>query len=202
MKTDQNPSSAKEGEYSFYNLLYEVLIGRNPIGVLFEHAEFQSRLKRICHNLEHDGEKAKDLSQETCLRLLRYGCKIRPDNVETTDQFFSWLYVVVRNIVNSEWRKDRLPLDDRPVEEVSLADYRVDLDAERFFGEFEEFSRTLPYERRRAIELRMEGYSYREIADILESEGCPCSHVIVRVWYRDALRDFFNRNSVKKAIGF
>jgi DNA-directed RNA polymerase specialized sigma24 family protein len=65
-----------------------------------------------------------------------------------------------------------------------------------------EFGKTLPAERRRAVELWLEEYSYRKIAEILQTEGYSVSHIAVHKWIGDVLRAFFREDPVKKASGF
>jgi RNA polymerase sigma factor (sigma-70 family) len=201
MKTNSNPSG-QEGEYRFYNLLSAALTGRRPIDVIFEDAEFQSRLRRICYKLEHDKDKAEDLFQETSVKVLRYASKNPTDMPETSEAFFSWLFIVARHAFLTQWQKDKPRQDDLPLEDIQLPTPGDDLDSQCFLSEFEEFCQSLSYKERRSVELWLEGYSLREIADILVREGYPYSHVAISVWRRNALKAFFNRNHIKKAIGF
>jgi RNA polymerase sigma factor (sigma-70 family) len=197
-----SPSKPEEGYQSFNEVLIEFLAGRESVRVVLEHAEFQERLKRICGGIARDHEKAADLVQNTCKKVLKYENTILHHKPKDADQFFSWVFTVVRNIHIDSGRKNKLLFEETPIEDLHLRDAGLDPEDECLLGEFERFMHTLPSEHQRAFELMWEGYSYRDIAEILRIEGYQCSHVTVRTWISNGRRDFIKGAWVKKASGF
>ena len=194
------------GEYqSFFEALNEFLAGRKPVSVLLDNTEFQSRLRGMCYHFERERDKALDLFQDVCLRVMTYEHAIHKVKRENTEQFFSWLFVLVRHLwLDSRTRDNdrQVRIADTPIEEMQLEDPGLDPEDERLCNEFDEFRKTLPYTHRRAIELQWDGFTLRQIAEILRREGYPYSHVMVGLWISHAYRDFKRGSSVKKAIGF
>jgi RNA polymerase sigma factor (sigma-70 family) len=197
-----SPSETEEGYQSFFETLIEFLAGRESVRVVLEHDEFQTRLKRICRSLEREREKADELFQDACVRLLKYEQTILHIKPKTADQFFSWLFTVVRNLQIDGSKKATLLYDETPVEDLHLRGNELDPEGERLFSEFEKFTQTLSAERQRAFELKWEGHSYRDIAETLTIEGHECTHVTVRTWISNGRRDFIKGAWARKASGF
>ena len=65
----------------------------DALGALF--ARHQSRVYALCYRLTNDAAAADDLTQESFLRILRYGHSFSGQSTFTT-----WLYRVVRNCCN------------------------------------------------------------------------------------------------------
>jgi DNA-directed RNA polymerase specialized sigma24 family protein len=192
-----------EGEYqSFFEALSEFLAGRESVRVVLAHAEFQTRLKLICGGITKEQQKTADLVQNTCLRLLKYEKTIRQNNPANADQFFSLVFKVAQNIHFDSGKKNRLLLEETPVEDIPISGNGLDPEEESLLNEFERFIQSLSSEHQRAFALEWEGYSYRAIAEILRVEGHVCTHVTVRTWISNGLRDFTKRARVKKASGF
>lgn len=200
MKHRKTSPSKTEGGQSFLEAL---IAGRKPVSVLLENTEFQKRLKRMCAYFERDPDKAEDLSQDACLRLLKYGDAISQFKAESPEQLFRWLFVVVRHLwLTGRMANGRFQIDDTPIDEMQLESHGPGPEAERLFSEFVEFTKSLPYAHRRAIELHWMGYSSREIARMFSGAGYVYSHVSVSAWISRAYKHFSKGRSVKKAIGF
>lgn len=189
----------KAVEVSFYWLLLEVLAGRRPITDLVAHAVFLNRGEMICRFITgEESYKWDDLFQDVCVKVLTFGHKLCPGNIPDEDAFFKWLFVVAlnrrRDIFrrNIKLRKREVPLSDILLEELLIIDPGMGPEGECLFNEFAEFIKTLPENRRRAMTLRQEGYSYEKIAEILNCDGIKCTNVTVRKWCRDSLEAFFD----------
>lgn len=141
------------------------------------------RLRRFAAGLSRDLAAGDDLCQMTIERAL----KSRDQWVEGT-RLDSWMYRIMRNIwideVRSRTRRDKT----FTVEDAGLSvgtdggqEFRVEL------SNVDRAMATLPDEQREAIMLVMvEGYGYREAADII---GCPVGTLTSRlVRGRDALQ--------------
>jgi DNA-directed RNA polymerase specialized sigma24 family protein len=207
-------------EDDFSRLLREVREGAVPLDSILEHSEFQRRGRQICRHVSRnysDGSyDAEDLFLDTCVRMLAHEEGfMRPnrdihtneperENMPDAETFFRWFFVVALNIFRSRLRKMRsqgrlggygLPTISVPIEEaISVRDASIDLEGECFLREFQDFiTANLPDDHRCAIALRMEGYSYREIAAALNGNGVKCSHTGIRIWIADGLENFFPR---------
>lgn len=192
--------TALRAEKEFNETLRSILAGKQGVGSLLEHPEFELIGRRFCSRFKSNGEwDAEDLYQEACLRVLKWSGKLSPDNIPDEEAFFSWLFKVVQNVYRSKLRKSKAVShlrkieaggDSRPAEELIIPDLSINLDNEVLLKEFEMFSRVLPKERLRSLMLWFEDRSYREIAVILNSEGIRCSHTTVRHWVDDAFTSF------------
>jgi len=132
--------------------------------------------------LTRNATEAEDLVQETYVQATRYGEKIRSDsNVK------AWMFTIMRN----RWLKQLRHANLRP-ELVALDDPAAEhwmMDSEQEPGhlyerlwEREEIRvalKQMPHRQREIILLRdIEGFSYRELAEILE---CPVGTVMSRL---------------------
>ena len=130
------------------------------------HLDAAYNLARWLAGNDHD---AQDVTQEASLRAFRFFGNFRGENSR------AWLLAIVRNTFYTWLRKNRPPeiageLDDEAlvVEDASvgaeiLSSKFADADAVRHAIE------TLPVEFREIVVLReMEGFSYKEIADLAD----------------------------------
>jgi RNA polymerase sigma factor (sigma-70 family) len=184
----------KEADYSsFYYVLEAIVIGEESIDVILAHAEFRKRTERICKALARNFRlkiEADDLFQEVCLKVLKYGRAIGERNIRNEGAFFSWLYVVAQNICRSELRKRQVLLSDIAFDDLQIADRSINLLDDQLLKEFREFSKHLPdreHWERRAIDLWLEGYSYRDIKKLL---GIAKSHVAISNRIKKAIEKF------------
>ena len=130
------------------------------------HLDAAYNLARWLAGNDHD---AQDVAQEACLRALRFFGSFRGENAR------AWLLTIVRNTFYTWLRKNRQPenvieLDDEvlAVEDISvnaeILNSRL-ADAEAIRRAIEE----LPVEFREIVILReMEGFSYKEIAELAD----------------------------------
>ncbi len=140
------------------------------------HLDAAYNLARWLAGNDHD---AQDVTQEACLRAVRFFGSFRGDNAR------AWLLAIVRNTFYTWLRKNRPPgitveIDDEAlaIEDVSanttaLESGLADPEAVRHAIE------ALPVEFREIVILReMEGFSYKEIADLA---GVPIGTVMSRL---------------------
>jgi RNA polymerase sigma-70 factor (ECF subfamily) len=140
------------------------------------HLDAAYNLARWLAGNDHD---AQDVTQEACLRAVRFFGGFRGDNAR------AWLLAIVRNTFYTWLRKNRSPetiveIDDEAlaIEDVSINagapnSGLADTEAVRHAIE------ALPVEFREIVILReMEGLSYKEIADLA---GVPIGTVMSRL---------------------
>lgn len=208
------PTSNKEADFRLWIFLQGILEGRRPIEDLVGHRGFQSKGKQRCarvmcryreimrmyYGASYDDE---DLFFEACERMIDYWYRREAENnapsqedFHNEDEFLGWFFVLALNIVRSKLRKfkelreEGLTLIYVPIDDLPIADYRVQPEWESFLKQFLEFTETLPLNRRRATQLWYEGFSSREIKAILENEGIVISNVSVMKWVRASLKAF------------
>jgi DNA-directed RNA polymerase specialized sigma24 family protein len=214
------PSTAKkEAEFSLWIILSEILTGGRPIEDLVAHRGFQRLANRLSARVmrRYNGimrmyygvsYEAEDLFIEVCMRMINYWHRRealgrRPDgtNFPNEKAFSAWLFVLALNVVRSKLRKfkelqeDGVTLIYVPIDDLDIADDRVQLEWQSFCKQFLEFTETLNENHRRATRLWYEGYSAREIKKALNDAGIKCSHVAVQSWVKSSLEAF------EKSIG-
>ncbi len=126
-------------------------------------------------------DDAEDLVQTTCVRALE-----RFDSYRPGSNIRAWLFTVLRHEwVSRHRRRQRLTLveTDGPDEIVELRDDAPDLEAalidRRWSAEIKAALLGLPESYRLPVYLKdVEGFGYREIADIV---GCPLGTVMSRL---------------------
>lgn len=140
--------------------------------------------------LTRDPAEAEDLLQDTMVRAFRFWDTFKQDtNVK------AWLFVIMRNThFNNYTRERRRAETDRALafakaregeglivlDGVSRAEAERDVDAARLVELVALEVERLPDSYRAAVTLcDIEGYSYKEIADIL---GCPIGTVMSRIY--------------------
>ncbi len=205
-------TSSKEGAFKLWDLLLQLMTARRSgddlreqINELIRHDGFQSRGKKICGGLMRRygdlirryygaSDDADDLFNEACARMFEkiFGKAdaLSPEKTESEEDFFDWFFILARNIVFSKLRKfGRLPDEIFFVstEDLSLANERTRFDLERARNQFLGFTETLPENHRHAVRLWYEGYSTREIKELL---GHVCSHVTIKNWVSAAVKAF------------
>jgi len=124
------------------------------------------RLWRYCLVLAANQEQAKDLAQAACLRA------IEKEDLYTTDTALDrWLFRIAKNIWLNELRSAAVrgnggmaPLDELELADNSENPERFTMNKEIVLGVL-----SLPEAQREIVALvYIEGYSYRETADLLE----------------------------------
>lgn len=208
-----NSGSSQEAAFRLWSLLTEILEGRKPIEKLFSNREFQIKAKKICavimngykglmglyYSASYDVE---DLQSEADMKVCNHWQKREAENNAPTlkdfpneSAFLSYYYVAALHIVFSKLRPYRRELQETgftlvflPIDELPIADPRIDLERDCLLRQCLEVLETLPYKQRRAVLLWSEGFSTREIKKILEDEGIDYSHVTIQKWIAAALK--------------
>ena len=130
------------------------------------HLDAAYNLARWLAGNDHD---AQDVAQEASLRAFRFFGKFRGDNAR------AWLLTIVRNTFYTWLRKNRPPENTVEINDETLSVEDVLANAEAVNPQFADADAVhraiaeLPVEFREVVILReMEGFSYREIAELAE----------------------------------
>ena len=130
------------------------------------HLDAAYNLARWLAGNDHD---AQDVAQEACLRALKFFGSFRGDNGR------AWLLTIVRNTFYTWLRKNRPPENVVELGDEGLAVEDVSVNAEILnsqLADTETIRRAieeLPVEFREMVILReMEGFSYKEIAELAD----------------------------------
>ena len=140
------------------------------------HLDAAHNLARWLSGNDHD---AQDVAQEACLRAFKFFGSFRGDNAR------AWLLTIVRNTFYDWLRKNRPAEMAGELNEEALAVEDLSANAEAVYlrladaGAVRRAISELPLEFREVIVLReMEGFSYKEIADL---SGVPMGTVMSRL---------------------
>jgi DNA-directed RNA polymerase specialized sigma24 family protein len=126
MKSKTSALLKSAGEYpSFPEALTEFLARRESVSVVLTNAEFQARLKLICRGLEGEPEKAAELFQDTCLRLLKYEKRILQKKPANAEQFFSLVFKVAQNLRLDSRKKLKLLFRETPIDDLVLQERHI-----------------------------------------------------------------------------
>ncbi len=134
-----------------------------------ELARLIPQLRRYARGLESDGAAADDMVQDCLTLALDREAQFRGGNLA------AWVFTILSNLGRSRYRSQRrapmmLPLEDVG-DEGSDPAMRLAI-----FNALE----TLPDDQRKALLLTaVEGFSYREVADMF---GVPIGTVMSRIW--------------------
>jgi RNA polymerase sigma-70 factor (ECF subfamily) len=192
-RDETQPAEAAPIQESYLNdpasdarLVDEVRRGdRDAFGVLV--TRYEKRLQRLLRRLVHDQEQARDLAQETFLKVYQH-----LDQFDSSRRFGPWLFRVAVNLA-VDWMRRRKPAvrlsqmarsDDSPMEIVD-PDPRPRLELEQ---EIQRVLQEIPIAYRTVLILRdLEGFSCSEVAAI---EGRR--EATIR-WRLSRARDMFRR---------
>lgn len=124
-------------------------------------------LHRYASSIVHNGETARDVVQETFVRLWR------EPRAAVEAHVVAWLFRVCRNRALDYQRKEgrMMPLDTTPVPEQAVETPPPDAATESrdSFSRILHMLNELPLNQREVVRLKFQnGLSYREIADITE----------------------------------
>lgn len=125
------------------------------------------RLRRFACGLVGSVDRGDDLVQAACERLLNHRSRLRPDT-----RLDSWLYQVIRNLhvdsIRAQSVRDRGAVQMGQIAELMPSAAKA-LDDHLLLREVQNAMHKLPEEQRSALMLVcVEGFSYKEAADILQ----------------------------------
>ena len=169
-------------------LLVAVQTGDNEsLGMLV--ARWERPLFHFVYRMISRSEDARDICQETFLRILKKSSRFKPGA-----KFSTWMYQIALNLCRDQLRRKRRwssliveavtrSEDDRPREDAdpSAADPAAVAELREKREAVTQALSTIPPEQREVLVLKeFEGLKFREIAEIL---GCPESTVKSRMYY-------------------
>lgn len=170
----------------------EELLARAHGGDDRSFGELVSRWERplfhFVYRMLSRSEDARDVCQETFLRVIAHADRFRPGA-----KFSTWMYQIALNLCRDQARKKRrwsliLSDDAEPSAETTTTSWTSSLEQPESATEAKERRtalldalREIPAEQREVVVLKeFEGLKFREIADILR---CPESTVKSRMYY-------------------
>jgi RNA polymerase sigma factor (sigma-70 family) len=129
---------------------------------------FKDKLYRFALNIVGDSMDAEDILQELMIKIWR-----RIEQFETLDNKEAWCMTVTRNLAIDKTRSRKATMHD-------IADYQhlsdnsttpdKQLENDERFGNIMKLVNQLPEKQRQIVHLRdVEGYTYQEIADMMET---------------------------------
>ncbi len=137
---------------------------------------YEPRIRRMLYSLTHDAQLTQDLCQETFLAAYRALPRMKGEELH----FAPWLYRIALNQTRSEWRRRKritwVPFSSSPggSEEFEMQAEENLVSEERFEEQVMERELVnsvlaqLPKSSVACLLLDAEGFSYREIAEILQ----------------------------------
>ncbi len=183
---DETPGSALSSPRD-EDLLLSIRAGdTDRLGLLV--ARWQEPLYRFAYRLLERSEDARDVCQETFLRVLT-----RADRFEPGARFSTWMYQIALNLCRDQIRRRRrwgLIVQEAAEPESAARGARAPaalveppsarLERDRRREAVQRGLRTLPAEQREILVLKeFEGLKFREIAELV---GCPESTVKSRLY--------------------
>ncbi len=144
--------------------------------------QYQVSLYNAALTMTRDESDAQDLVQDSYLRAYRFF-----DRFESGTDFKAWLFKILRNVyINKYHKESRAPqmVDIRDIVESGVLKAALtpenEIFDELFDDEITSAMNSLPEDFRFAVILSdLEGFSYREIAEIL---NCPIGTVMSRLY--------------------
>jgi RNA polymerase sigma-70 factor (ECF subfamily) len=148
------------------------------LGILV--ARWEKPLYRFVYRLLPRQEDARDVCQETFLRILRKAHRFRSGS-----RFSTWMYQIALNLCRDHARRHRrwrsFEWSARPEQESLAEDPSVQAEQREKHAAVLEALERIPAPQREVLVLKeFEGMKFREIAEIL---GCPESTVKSRMYY-------------------
>src|SRR5688572_28084094 len=169
----EKPKIPTEEDLAFRELLQEILTEQEPVERLLEHPLFKRRLALISRTLtQGDTQEADELYEEVQIKVWRKVLvRFKPDYDKPYGKFFAWVRKIAQRTRCDHFRRNALPLHDaRPEDLLELKDPNVNVELEfeqsDIAARLRKHTSELSVERdRKATELYLQGFSYREIAD-------------------------------------
>jgi RNA polymerase sigma factor (sigma-70 family) len=196
MDTDQEANTGEDDDFG--SLVYEVLAGHKRIDELLSDLIFERRLRRKCRALTENGADAEDLFNDVCLKLIQVLLtSFQPDFTSEALGFPSWLHRVTVNCLRDQWRKQKLTVDAKPVEEHSIVDPGRNVQEKILQDErYAELVKCIKEQPRKEVRLAayfyvLKGLSAPDTVEQLSKLGIDITAPTVRNWVRDALTPYF-----------
>ena len=116
---------------------------------------YRKRVFYACRGFFSDSQAAEDATQETFLRAYK--------NIRSFQEgdFSGWLLRIAKNVCIDEWRKRR---PETVIDGLELTDGAAPIETRQMVARLWQEIRSLPYEQRQCLELKVEGFSYEETA--------------------------------------
>jgi DNA-directed RNA polymerase specialized sigma24 family protein len=186
-----------------FGVIYDEYVkDRRSFDELLVHPKFQRRLRQLVYKYNfrsfHMVYGPEDLYGDSILKVkVSAHLLLKPNNVRGEDEFFDyWLPMVVHGVFCSSdrrlnrARRNKVQRAEEPAEELSLPAPPDDHDRKYLLNLFRKSIRYEPEKKRRAIELWLEDYSFREIEVALYGEGSVVSYTTIRNWVKRSIRTF------------
>jgi RNA polymerase sigma-70 factor (ECF subfamily) len=130
-----------------------------------EIASMRGKLNHFALSLTCDPEEARDLVQETYLKVLLYA-----DKYEEDTNLKAWMQTIMRNIFINDYRKrkrvNETMNDNANVQQLDTRCQSSDkADGNYYFKEINKEINRITDEQRIPFEMFLDGYKYKEIAD-------------------------------------
>ncbi|HKO62484.1 MAG TPA: sigma-70 family RNA polymerase sigma factor [Pyrinomonadaceae bacterium] len=196
MNARKRTLNTEESESDFRQLLREVRANRLPTDALLEHAVFKNRLRLITMANARTAQDAEELANDVRLRVWKNLQQFKPDDKRAYDGFFSWVRGITRHAFFNSLRANlrRPELDDRPIEDIDIADPKTDIEFSVLYKEvlteFEKSIHALPRTQRLAIAFYLQGHTFKEISEKMHEAGFRSSHATVRTWIKGGIKAF------------
>jgi RNA polymerase sigma-70 factor (ECF subfamily) len=144
---------------------------------------YQSPVLNLAFRFLGDPQEAKDIAQDTFLRVFEAADRYQP-----TTQFKSFVFRIARNLcVDHIRRKKPVYMDELP-ERAGSSDPLSELEREQLSEALSRALLTLPESQRMAVLLHhFEGLKYSEIAEVMETSVSAVESLLVRA--KRALRE-------------
>ena len=132
--------------------------------------EYHRDILNFLYRLVGNRAEAEDLAQDTFIKAYK-----KLESLEESEKMKSWLFSIARNVTIDFFRKNKnhsIPLDSTILENYAQAtavDYRSDVMASEISVELKKTIEQLSSEDRMIVKLLYyEGFSYKEICDLLQ----------------------------------
>lgn len=133
--------------------------------------KYERRLYSLAYRFTENHERAEELSQEVFLKAY-----LAFPNFRHESQIFTWLYRIMVNLCIDESRKRKIP--QVPLEDLPLPDNFDPSKQETVMLVREALNKLPPTQRAYIVMHDLEGFSYKEIAQIFK---CPLGTAMSRI---------------------
>lgn len=139
--------------------------------------ELYPPLVRYCHRLTGDRDTAEDTAQEALVRLFTHGVEGPPPALR------AWLFKTATHLVRDRYRVEenrRRLLQENPVTPSAGEDPERLLERKADRAQAREALEQLPERDREMLLMRYEGFSYKEIADVVNVAATSVGTLLAR----------------------